>query len=216
MPIRKDFPTFDPEKYAKLTLTDLALFAIHALGEQESDFSAEDVVAACFQMFPKRFSLRTYPHWPDAAMVGRRWGELRAKRYLSGRAAPGLKLTAKGTRRAARVEKALGRPIRQRSRARAEPVPMTRDSRYVKVVESSEAYHHFKRQKNKARINEFDFRSMLLCTMESSSATLARNMEQFKENVQASGRKDLAAFLEFCEAKFGYLLVEAAPRVLKR
>ncbi len=93
---------------------------------------------------------------------------------------------------------------------------MTRDSRYVKAVESSEAYHHFKRQKSKARINEFDFRSMLLCTMESSPATLARNLEQFRENVKASGRKDLAAFLEFCEAKFSYLLVEAPSRILRR
>ncbi len=214
MPNRKDFPTFDPDAYAKLTLTDLALFAIQFLDSQAMDFSAEDVVAACFQMFPKRFSLRTYPHWPDSAMVGRRWGELRVKRYLSGSAAQGLKLTARGARRAAKVEKTLGRPIRQRSRERAEPV--TRDSRYVKAVESSEAYHHFKRQKSKARINEFDFRSMLLCTMESSPATLARNLEQFRENVKASGRKDLAAFLEFCEAKFSYLLVEAPSRILRR
>lgn len=214
MPIRKDLPTFDPDAYVKLTLTDLVVFAIQFLEHQEPDFSAEDVIAACFQMFPKRFSLRTYPHWPDSAMVGRRWGELRAKHYLLTRAAPALKLTAKGKRRAVNVEKLLGRPIRQRSRERAEP--LVSDSRYVKAVEASDAYHHFKRQKSNAHINEFDFRSMLLCTMESSPATLARNLEQFKENVKSSGRKDLAAFLEFCEAKFSHLLVEAPPRILKR
>ncbi len=213
MPIRKDFPTYDADACAKLTLADLVAFAIQSLQSRETDFSAEDVVAACFQMFPKRFSLRNYPHWPDSAMVGRRWAELRAKGWLSGAR---LKLTAKGARRAAKVKGMLGRPIRQRSRERAGPVPVTRDGRYVKAVESSEAYHHFKRRKSKARINEFDFRSMLLCTMESSPATLARNLEQFRENVKASGRKDLAAFLDFCEAKFSHLLVEALPRVLKR
>lgn len=213
MTTRKDFPTFDPDIYAKLNLADLAAFAIHSLESQNVDFSAEDVVAACFQMFPKRFALRTYPHWPDSAMVGRRWAELRAKGWLS---SIRLKLTARGMRRAEKVGKMLGRPIRQRSRVRAEPVPVTRDGRYVKAVEASEAYHHFKRQKNKARINEFDFRSMLLCTMESSPATLARNLEMFRDNVRANGRKDLAAFLDFCEAKFSHLLVEAAPRVLKR
>jgi hypothetical protein len=214
MPIRKDLPTFDPDAYAKLTLTDLVVFAIQSLHGQEVNVLAEDVVAACFQMFPKRFSLRAYPHWPDSAMVGRRWSDLRARRYLSGNAGQGFNLTAKGTRRAAKVEKMIGRPIRLRSRERAEP--LARDSRYVKAVETSEAFHHFKRQKSKARINEFDFRSLLLCTMESSPATLARNLEHFKENVRANGRKDLVAFLEFCEAKFSHLLVEAAPRVLKR
>lgn len=211
MPIRKDFPAYDPAKYAKLTLPDLTVFAIHALERQEADFAAEDVVAACFQMFPKRFSLRNYPHWPDSAMVGRRWAELRAKGWLSNAR---LKLTARGERRAEKVGKLLGRPIRQRSRERAEP--LRRDGRYVKAVEASEAWRRFKRQKDKARINEFDFRSMLLCTMESSPATLARNLELFKENIKASGRSDLAAFLDFCEAKFSHLLAEAPPRVLKR
>lgn len=211
MTTRKDFPAYDPAKYATLTLPDLTAFAIHALEQREADFAAEDVVAACFQMFPKRFSLRNYPHWPDSAVVGRRWTELRNKGWLSNAK---LKLTARGARRAEKVGKLLGRPIRQRSRERSEP--LRRDGRYVKAVEASEAWHRFKRQKDKARINEFDFRSMLLCTMESSPATLARNLEMFRDNVQANGRKDLAAFLDFCEAKFSYLLVEAPPRILKR
>jgi hypothetical protein len=44
--------------------------------------------------------------------------------------------------------------------------------------------------------------------MESSSVTLRRNLEQFKEYVHLYGRKDLYAFLEYCEVKFSHLLVE--------
>ncbi|MBV6395185.1 MAG: hypothetical protein HFACDABA_00756 [Anaerolineales bacterium] len=210
MPIKKNYPTFAFETDARLTLGDLTVFAIFHLERHAADFTAEDVVAACFAMFPRRFALRGYPHWPDSAVVGRRWAELRAKGWL----ARSLKLTARGTRHAAQVEKRLGRPIRQRLRVSERPP--TRDSRYVKAVESSEAYRHFKRQKSRARINEFDFRSMLLCTMESSPAALARNLETFKDQVRAEGRKDLAAFLDFCEARFSHLLAEAPPRILKR
>ena len=55
-------------------------------------------------------------------------------------------------------------------------------------------------------IGEFDFRSLLLCTMESPPATLARNLEQFKEYVSIYKRKDLITFLAFCEDKFSHLL----------
>lgn len=210
MPPKKDSPVFSVETYAKLTLGELTVFAIHHLEKHAAEFTAEDVAAACFEMFPGRFALRGYPHWPDSAVVGRRWAELRAKGWLS----RSFKLTARGARRAAQVEKMLGRPIRQRSRVSERP--LTRDSRYVKAVESSDAYRHFKRQKSRARINEFDFRSMLLCTMESSPAALARNLETFKGQALAEGRKDLAAFLDFCEARFSHLLAEAPHRILKR
>ncbi|MEW5941656.1 MAG: hypothetical protein AB1750_18475 [Chloroflexota bacterium] len=204
-------PTYDPANYAALTLADLALFAMSRLQTQGQDLDAEEIVAACFQMFPRRFALQKYPHWPDSAMVTRRWSDLRAKGLL---ARHGLRLTARGLRRAARVEKMIGPPIRSASRVSEET--RTSAHRYTRAVELSDAFGHFKRQGRKARLNEFDFRSMLLCTMESPAATLKRNLEQFKEQVQADGRKDLLALLEFCEAKFSHLLVEAPSRILKR
>jgi hypothetical protein len=203
-------PTYDPTHYASLTLADLTLFAMSRL-LPGLELDPEEIVAACFQMFPKRFALKKYPHWPDSALVTRRWSDLRAKGLL---AKQSLRLTARGLRRAARVEKLIGPPTRLASRVSEEGKAAAH--RYTRAVELSEAFVHFKKQGQRARLNEFDFRSMLLCTMETPAATLKRNLEMFKEQVQADGRKDLLAFLDFCEAKFSHLLVEAAPRILKR
>jgi hypothetical protein len=68
----------------------------------------------------------------------------------------------------------------------------------------SDAYKHYKK---KELLNEFDFRSLLLCTMESPAETLARNLEQFKEYANMHQRKDLLKFLSFCEEKFAHLLL---------
>jgi len=204
-------PTFDPEKYAALTFSDLTLFAMSHLHAPGADLDTEEIVAACFQMFPQRFSLHKYPHWPDSATVARRWSELRAKGYLAKR---GFRLTARGLSRAKRVKKLIGTPVRSTSRVSEEPKASAH--RYTRAVQMSDAFIQFKKQGRKARLNEFDFRSMLLCTMETPAATLKRNLEMFKEQVQADNRKDLLAFLEFCEAKFSHLLVEAPPRILKR
>ena len=204
MPEKTNLPKFDPAAYARITLTDLVVYSIRFLHDQGCEVTSEDIVSACFQLFPNRFSLRKYPHWPDSAMVTRRWSELRAKGFLVGNTARGFKLTAKGFRQAERVGKLFGGRAKPTSRVPAEV--RTRAGRFVRSIEMSDAYHQYKKNGRASRINEFDFRSLLLCTMESPAATLARNLEQFKEYVNLYERKDLSAFLDFCEERFSPLL----------
>jgi hypothetical protein len=73
-------------------------------------------------------------------------------------------------------------------------------------MERSDAYTHYKKHGNNSKINEFDFRSLLLCTMESSPETLTRNVKLFKGYAGIHNRQDLTTFLIFCEDKFSYLL----------
>src|SRR6185503_18678388 len=125
-------------------------------------------------------------------------------------AASGFQITAKGIRRAEKIEKSLGRipkpvPAPKSKALKPTAIPpelKKRAGRYVRSIEMSDAYRHYKKQ---VPLNEFDFRSLLLCTLESPSATLARNLNQFKEYVNIHDRKDLSTFLAFCEAKFSYM-----------
>lgn len=73
-------------------------------------------------------------------------------------------------------------------------------------MERSDAYIHYKKHGPNSKINEFDFRSLLLCTMELSAETLARNVKLFKGYAGIHNRQDLTTFLIFCEDKFSYLL----------
>ncbi len=202
---KTNLPKFSPEVYVRIILTDLVVYSIRFLHDlQGSEITSEDVISTCFLLFPKRFGLRKYPHWPDSAVVGRRWSELRAKGLILGSTVKGFKLTAKGFRHAERVGKLLGGAAKPTSRVPAEV--RTRAGRYVRAIESSDAYHLYKKSGKGAKIGEFDFRSLLLCTMESPSATLARNLEQFKEYARISNRKDLLDFLDFCGERFSNLL----------
>ena len=186
--------------------------------------TAEDLISACFVLFPKRFSMRKYPQYPDSGTVSRRWGDCKSKGYLRGNATRGFKITAKGKRRAEKIEKSLGKPLKP---VRVQKPKTTRKSgstqpvhpelkahagKYIRSIRASDAY---KRYRNQETLNEFDFRSMLLCTMESPPPTLSRNMEQFKEYVNIYKRKDLLVFLEFCEVKFSHLLGKT-PQLTKQ
>lgn len=219
-------PIFDPAMYSKVTLNDLVVYSIYYLHRQGSAITSEDIISACFTLFPKRFSLRKYPHWPDAGIVSRRWGDCKSKGYLRGNAIEGFELTARGLKRAEKVEKSLGKtlkPVRVAKPKVGEPaVPAVEAVRpelkahakkYVRSMETSDAYKHYRK---KMPINEFDFRSLLLCTMESPPATLSRNLEQFKEYAGIVERDDLLKFLAFCEEKFAHMLSQPSEPAKKK
>ena len=203
-----DLPKFDPAIYSKIALTDLLVYSMYYLYKQGGEITSEDIISACFLLFPKRFSLRKYPHWPDSAVVSRRWSDCRNKGYIVGSTVKGFKLTARGFRFAEKVGKTLdgqGPVVR-----RVPTEVKTRAGKFVRSIETSDAFVHYKKNGRNSRISEFEFRSMLLCTMESSSETLKRNLDQFKEYVSIYKRRDLSSFLDSCEDQFSHLL--ALPR----
>jgi len=207
-------PKFNPDVYSRITLNDLIVYSMHYLHSQGRAITSEDVISVCFTFFPKRFSLRKYPHWPDSAVVSRRWSDCRRKGLILGNPAKGFKLTPKGFRYAGKVEKILRGVRPGLSRIPAEV--RTRAGRFVRSMETSDAFIHYKKNGRNTKISEFDFRSMLLCTMESSSATLKSNIEQFKDYAGIYHRRELITFLNFCEARFSHLLGADKRRLVKR
>ncbi|MCE9645883.1 MAG: hypothetical protein K8S20_07775 [Chloroflexi bacterium] len=302
---KRGLPKFNPELYQKIALNDLVVYSIHHFQQDGREITSEDVISACFLLFPRRFSMRNYPHWPDSAVVSRRWTECRSKGYLSGNASEGFKLTARGARFAERVAKKLGvekprsteikkppvhkkkiqrRPVQTHrdpvlmvekhpsaKRAKKAPTPQAgrttpallpvikthppkagpiktrrvrlpvqankvqqkpaepvrtapamttkeekvRAGKFVKAMERSDAYLHYKKNGRNSKIGEFDFRSLLLCTMESSRETLLKNLALFKGYADIHSRQDLLMFLNHCEYRFSYLLVPQQKRLKK-
>jgi hypothetical protein len=86
----------------------------------------------------------------------------------------------------------------------------------VQVMERSDAYRQYKKNGNKSRISEFDFRSLLLCTMESTPETLARNVNTFKGYANIQNRQDLVVFLNFVESSFSGLLNSSGKKLAKK
>ena len=302
---KSNLPEFDPDVYRKIALNDLVVYSIHHFQRDGVEITTEDIISGCFLLFPKRFSMRNYPHWPDSAVVSRRWNECRVKGYIAGSAAEGFKVTARGIKFAERVAKKLGvsKPVQatqahalnkvnktrvkplnkadaiqpkrahpsiQTSRItkahalrshkshtpvsvgklrptktspiksvimrppvlavkeghkltdKAHPVPVSvpkeiqaRAGKFVYMMERSDAYIHYKKNGKNSRISEFDFRSMLLCTMESSRETLAKNLKLFKEYAGIHDRQDLLIFLNHCGKRFSYLLVSPQRKLKK-
>ena len=79
--------TFAPELYQDISLNDLVMYAVYVLAESKNEINAEEIVAACFLLFPSRFHLRGYPQWPDSTVVNKRWLDCRDRGYITGQRA---------------------------------------------------------------------------------------------------------------------------------
>ncbi len=206
-------PQFPTDIYRRIALNDLVTYSLYFLSQSGKEIVYEDVVATCYKLFPERFHLRGYAEWPDSTVVNKRWLDCRGKGFLQGSTAAGFSLTAKGLELAEKTAAILTGKRRQFAKPGLDKVGgemRTRAGRFVKSLESSEAFEKFSADGTTAKISEFDFRNMLLCTMETSPATLRNNLEQFRQYASLYQRKDLLEFLEHCQNKFANLLSEAS------
>jgi hypothetical protein len=213
------FPKFSPEIYGRIALNDLVTYAVYFLSQSGGEINAEDIVATCFKLFPERFQLRGYSEWPDSTVVNKRWLDCRDRGLLHGSTAGGFSLTAKGLELAEKISAILTGKQRQFAKPGLDKVSgemRTRAGRFVRSLETSEAFQRFSTDGPSANISEFDFRNMLLCTMESSAATLRSNLEQFRQYASLYQRNDLLGFLDFCHDKFSNLLQESGAAVKYR
>lgn len=204
--VDKEIPKFDSKVYTQIALNDLVTYAVYFLAQSTEEISAEDIVAACFLLFPKRFELRGYPQWPDSTVVNKRWIDCRNRGFIKGSTAQGFRLTPDGLRVSERVEKILlgKRKVKEKTNTELR----TRAGRFVRSLEQSDAFNLYVRDGDVDSVSEFDFRNMLLCTMESSASTLQSNLEQFRQYINLYDREDLLALLDSCAAKFASILNE--------
>jgi hypothetical protein len=92
------------------------------------------------------------------------------------------------------VEKVQAEPVSREAKERA--------GKFTRLMERSDAYILYKKNGSKSNISEFNFRSLLLCTMESSAETLARNVNLFKGYAGIHHRQDLIVFPDLVKVNF--------------
>lgn len=118
------------------------------------------------------------------------------------------KVIAPQPEKTAKISPAAANHVSREEKAKAKKV--------IRLMELSDAYRHYKKNGSKSRISEFDFRSLLLCTMESPPETLARNVNLFRGYVNIHNRHDLTTFLNFCEVSFASLLKSTGGKINKK
>lgn len=141
-----DFEPFSADSYEGLDLTGLAAYAIKRLQDLMIPTTFENLVVTLFRLFPAKFSLHGYEHYPDAARVGRTLLQLAPKyrNWARGSVQKGFGLTQSGVAKADAIAAALatgGSPSPSERRASR---PRTMDlSKDLKVIENSRLFQEW-------------------------------------------------------------------------
>ena len=189
--------------YEKISYDDLVTYVVYVLtASNGARTTFEDIVAKAFELFPKRFSLRGYPQWPDSAVVNKSWLRSRSdKKYIVGSVKDGFRLTQRGLQVAKRVESKLQeKPTKGSQELQSEL--RTISGRLLRSIEKSPSFRNFQRTGQLEHMGEYDLFHVLLTMPDAPPRRLASNLEQFKDAASLYNHKDVHKFLAALENKF--------------
>ena len=193
------------ESYEKISYDDLVTYVVYLLTAGNGTHTTfEDIVAKAFKLFPKRFSLRGYPQWPDSAVVNKSWLRSRTdKKYIVGSVKDGFRLTQRGLKVARHVEDKLQEEPAKGSH-KLESELRTKSGRLLRSLERSALFVRYKRTGNLNHMEESDLFDVLLTMPDASPRRLSSNLEQFKDAATLYDHQDIHTFLAALEHKFSH------------
>ena len=155
-------------------------------------------------MFPKKFGLRGHEDWPDSAVIDKRWVDCRHLEYISGNNKSGFTLLPKGHELVKITEKKLKISSNKKSK---DYENRTRSGKIASIMESSDGYKKYLIKESIEDLNEFDFREILHCTMDSSQEILNRSYSELIQHLETCQKTDLINFLKKLKDKYVNLFV---------
>lgn len=195
--------SMDSSLYEQISYDDLVTHVVYRLIAAQKETTFENIVAEAFTLFPKRFGLRGYPQWPDAAVVNKSWLRCRTdKKYIAGSVKDGFKLTQRGLEVAEKVLNLLqlGHSIPTATKVKSEL--RTRAGRLIRALEQTPAFKQFRRMGRIDGLSQDDLADILLALPDSPPSRLRSNLEQFRDAGRLYAREDVIKFLEMLEQGF--------------
>jgi hypothetical protein len=189
--------------YTLLSLTKLTIFAIHEIAHHDEECAYERIVKECFTLFPKRFSFRRYPEWPDGSRIKIEILRCRDNGWVTGNEKNGFQITSLGRRVAEEVLIEL-----QHGPARELRPTQTRDrgDTVLSYLRKSEPYKRYQENKENFVITEEEFRKLIISTFETPPKVLEQNFNYCFDLCYEYGEKELCDFLEKCREQKSLLL----------
>lgn len=194
------------ELYLNFPNADLITFAIYSISRNNETCTFERLVAECFTKFPKAFSFKRYPQWPDSLKFDRSLRTLRQKGLLIGGAggsySPGeFQLTDFGTGKAKAIEKTLLSGSNLNLKRKTDERPRSMDEKTLKYLKENILYKKYQNDPSNFIITESEFRSLLRCTLETPERIIKQNLIYYKNVAKSYCEVQILNFLELCEKK---------------
>jgi hypothetical protein len=187
--------------YEKVETQDLIIYAIYSVIKSKEVCTYERLVKECFQKFPKVFSFKKYPQWPDSLKFDRPLRTLRAKGLIVGSVRDHFELTRFGQVLAHETESLLLGKAKTTMAKRSGSIGRSVDDKIIQTLKQSDAFKRFHKNPESFKISETEFRSLLRCTLETPERVLKQNLEYYRNVAKSYNEKDVIQFLSACEGQ---------------
>jgi len=194
---------FNENIYTSISLTKLTIFAIREIANNDGECAYERIVKECFTLFPKRFSFRRYPEWPDGSRIKIEILRCRDKGWVTGNEKNGFQITLLGKRAAQEVLKEL-----QEGTVKKIGTGQTRDrgDTIIRYLKESQPFKRFQQNKENFTLSEGEFRRLVVATFETPPRVLKQNLNYCLDICKQYGENQLFEFLKECEKQKDLLL----------
>lgn len=203
MSLIEELQPFPYEQYKGIVLDPLVIYAINEIAERGIDPSFENIVAASYLLFPRKFSLQGYPTFPDALRVDHvlRRSIYKTRRWLRGKSKQGFTLTDVGYKILREVKEALSvapKSSKEYSHTR-------RYDRLLAEVRRSSAFVKYQ-QGDQESITASDCCYALQCTLDSDSHIRITNLRQLRTIAADLEQNDIIIFLDWLGDRFDHII----------
>lgn len=194
---------FNESIYTSISLTKLTIFAIHEIANNDEECAYERIVKKCFTLFPKRFSFRRYPEWPDGSRIKIEILRCRNEGFVTGNEKNGFQITLLGKRAAQEVLKEL-----QEGTVKKLGTGQTRDrgDTIIRYLKESQIFERFQKNKENFTLSEGEFRRLVVATFETPPRVLKQNLNYCLDICKQYEENQLFEFLKECEKQKALLL----------
>ena len=186
----------DENRYAQINKDRLVLYAVYLLEENKIEPTFEKVVAAAFNLFPKRFSLLGFPMYPDSRWIYYSlWHCVYpSKGWLSGNPTSGYHVTPKGKRIISQTLKALSGKIYAPKKVASKQE--RKEIYFLNLLEKSSAFQKYLSGKTD-EITEMEIRIMLRTRKDTPRDVVTLNFKKYMEYANVADRPKIVEFLEY-------------------
>lgn len=191
---------FEEDKYKNIDLDHLIMYVIGKLNDIGVNLSYENAVVAAFKLFPKKFSLLGYNHYPDSDRVMNCLNRciLNNRRWLDGKVKHGFIITERSKIIIQTAEDMLEGKIIKENKTQSNT---RRKEMLLDEIKKSPAFNKYIKGE-KEKINKSDICYLLQGTLDSPISLLSNNLSVLKSYATELEQHENIAFLKFIEEKF--------------
>ena len=199
----------DEARYHTIDLDHLIMYAVGEVQKLQGDLSFENIVAAAFALFPKKFLLLGYPSYPDSDRVMNCLNRCTRKnrQWLGGKSRHGFFVTDRSRQIIEQTESLLTGVAQGKSGSTSQT---RRKESILAEVTSSIAYQKFADDK-KDTISLADVCFVLQGTLDTSRDTLKGNLKALIKFAEELQHNEVLQFANWLQQDFESFFEKSKP-----